>query len=562
MFPPSPGNIPFVKILAGILCLFTLAAPVLALEPANLVLVTNKNVPEGKKLAEFYAASRKVPEHRILELDLPAGEEITFDTYENTVIPAVRQFLSTPELQGKVTCLVTFYGLPLRIAARVNTTADIAEVASLKAERETTVSQIQTIVQQSEAMALTIDPKFVAAKESTLAGLVARDSAARGVLARHAMTINDPAEFKTLMDHVDMMLAPLIGVAPPLQHRLQALAAHANRFTPAEKKEAEALRDQLLKMRATFDQLQAHRGNADSRAKLRALVKEQIGLIEYANLLAGMIEYFETDATSAAFDSELALVQWNFYVRSRSVPNPMNFKRAANELPPNLMTCRLDAPQAGTVKELIRAGIKTENDGLTGEVVIDAGGHLSIDSNSPSYAAFDKTLENLADIVRTKTKLHLTLDQKRDILPKDSIKDPIAIYCGWYALQNYTKPGPLTPGAVGYHVASFELTTLHTPSRQWVRGLLDDGIAATLGAVAEPYLNAFPPPDEFFPLLFTGKLTLAEVYWKTNPMVSWQITLIGDPLYNPFKSNPPLKAESLSETLQGALKPTSRAAGH
>lgn len=562
MFSPSPGNIPSVRILAAILFLLTLAAPVLALEPANLVLVTNKNVPESKNLAEFYAASRKVPDHRILELDLPVGEEITFDTYENTVLPAVRQFLSTPELQGKVTCLVTFYGLPLRIAARVNTAADNAEVAGLKTERETTVSQIQTIVEQSEAMALTIDTKFVAAKERSLAALIVRDTAARGVLGRHAMILNDPAEFKTFMDQVDSMLAPLIGVAPPLQHRLQALASHANRWTPAEKQEAEAMRDQLLKMRASFDQLQAHRGNADSRTKLRALVKEQIGLIEYANLLDGMIEYFETDATGAAFDSELAAVPWNFYIRSKSIPNPLHFSRGRKDLPPILMTCRLDAPQADTVKDLIRAGIKAETDGLTGEVVIDAGGHLSIDSNSPSYAAFDKTLENLANIVQTKTKLHLTLDQKRDVLPTNSVKVPIAIYCGWYALQNYTKPGRFTPGAVGYHVASFELTALHTPSRQWVRGLLEDGIAGTLGAVAEPYLNAFPPPDEFFPLLFTGKLTLAEVYWKTNPMVSWQITMIGDPLYNPFKARPALKVESLPDPLQGAFKPAIRAADH
>jgi len=30
-------------------------------------------------------------------------------------------------------------------------------------------------------------------------------------------------------------------------------------------------------------------------------------------------------------------------------------------------------------------------------------------------------------------------------------------------------------------------------------GLLTDGIAATLGAVNDRFLNAFPPPDEFFP---------------------------------------------------------------
>jgi len=167
-------------------------------------------------------------------------------------------------------------------------------------------------------------------------------------------------------------------------------------------------------------------------------------------------------------------------------------------------------------------------------------------------------LHNLADVIRDKTKLHLTLDEKRDVLPQRSVKDPIAIYCGWYALQNYTQPGDFTPGAVGYHIASFELTSLHPRNRQWCQGLLNDGVAATVGAVAEPFLNAFPPPDEFFPLLFTGKLTLAEVYWKTNPMVSWQMAVIGDPLYNPFKTHPALSADLLSKPLQVALKPATR----
>jgi hypothetical protein len=52
----------------------------------------------------------------------------------------------------------------------------------------------------------------------------------------------------------------------------------------------------------------------------------------------------------------------------------------------------------------------------------------------------------------------------------------------------------------------------------------------------------------------TGKLTLAEVYWKTNPMVSWRIAMIGDPLYTPFKANPALALENLPGPLQEALK--------
>jgi hypothetical protein len=95
---------------------------------------------------------------------------------------------------------------------------------------------------------------------------------------------------------------------------------------------------------------------------------------------------------------------------------------------------------------------------------------------------------------------------------------------------------------------------LHDPNETgWVHGMLNDGAAATLGAVAEPYLTAFPPPQEFFPLLMTGKLTLAEVYWKTEPMTSWMMCLVGDPLYTPYKVHPAMKVEDLPGDLRRAI---------
>ena len=71
--------------------------------------------------------------------------------------------------------------------------------------------------------------------------------------------------------------------------------------------------------------------------------------------------------------------------------------------------------------------------------------------------------------------------------------------------------------------------------------------------MAEPYLAAMPAPEEFFPLLLTGKLTLAEVYWKTTPMTSWMMSFIGDPLYTPFKANPPMQVQDLPHGLRAAL---------
>ena len=48
----------------------------------------------------------------------------------------------------------------------------------------------------------------------------------------------------------------------------------------------------------------------------------------------------------------------------------------------------------------------------------------------------------------------------------------------------------------------------------------------------------------------TGKYSLAEVYWKTVPSVSWQMAIIGDPLYNPFKAHPALAVDALPQPLR------------
>ena len=71
----------------------------------------------------------------------------------------------------------------------------------------------------------------------------------------------------------------------------------------------------------------------------------------------------------------------------------------------------------------------------------------------------------------------------------------------------------------------------------------------------EPYLAAFHDPKAFFPLLLTGKLTMAEVYWRTTPVASWMISFIGDPLYTPYRVHPALDFKDLPIDLQAALQP-------
>jgi hypothetical protein len=52
--------------------------------------------------------------------------------------------------------------------------------------------------------------------------------------------------------------------------------------------------------------------------------------------------------------------------------------------------------------------------------------------------------------------------------------------------------------------------------------------------VTEPYLRTFPEPKAFFSELFSGRC-LVEAFYRTKPFNSWQMVLLGDPLYRPFK---------------------------
>jgi uncharacterized protein (TIGR03790 family) len=316
-----------------------------------------------------------------------------------------------------------------------------------------------------------------------------------------------------------------------------------------------ARREEIAEANRQAEQLQEKRWDADARKKVRQLISDNFGLFGRMGVLHAQSDYLNNDGTAAALDNELALLWWGYYNRSNWLVNPLNHRNLA-EHTPVLMVTRLDGPQEGTAMQIILTSLKAERDGLKGKFVIDSTGGTGpggVPDTKGGYKAFDQRLIDLAESIRNRTKIPLVLDRSPQVLPPDSIKD-VALYCGWYSVRNYVPSCKFVPGALAIHVASFEMLSLRTDNEKgWVAGLLNDGVAATVGAVAEPYLGAFPLPDDFFPLLLTGKLTLAEVYWKTVPMASWMMCCIGDPLYTPFKANPQLGYEDLTPALRRAL---------
>jgi uncharacterized protein (TIGR03790 family) len=234
--------------------------------------------------------------------------------------------------------------------------------------------------------------------------------------------------------------------------------------------------------------------------------------------------------TGASVDSELSMLLFGDYDLYRWQPNTFN------ETPPDspfrvLMVSRLDGPTPKIATSLVDKAIAAEKKGLHGNACIDSRG---IRDNS-QMGQYDQSLRDLAAWLRANTGLKVIHDDGPGLFQAGACPQT-AIYCGWYSLQNYVDAFEFVEGAIGFHIASFEASNLRDPSsRQWCPAMLQDGITATIGPVDEPYLAAFPLPLEFFKALFDGHC-LAEAFYLTNPYNSWQMLLIGDPLYRPFAS--------------------------
>ena len=283
----------------------------------------------------------------------------------------------------------------------------------------------------------------------------------------------------------------------------------------------------------------------ESALELAPSIRHTDGLLGELQFWERAAHIYENPQTKAAVDSELTLVLAGPYQIAQWLPNP--FLSVYDRLPfikglrsTTLMVGRLDGPTPEIAQRLVDDALAVEQNGLRGTFYIDARG-LPDKSGSDAYARFDARLRHLYEIIKNQTSIPVVLDDKPDVFAQGSCPQA-ALYCGWYSLAKYVDAFTWQKGAVAYHVASAECATLHHHgSNVWCKRLLDKGVAATLGPVAEPYLHSFPAPDEFFPLLLSGRLPLLEIYFRTIPDLSWRQVLVGDPLYNPFRDRPALQ---------------------
>ena len=238
---------------------------------------------------------------------------------------------------------------------------------------------------------------------------------------------------------------------------------------------------------------------------------------------------------TASFDSELALIKEKTYELKMWQPNPfyLGFKGQTPKIPKSnvMMTSRLDAASPEIVKRIIDDSIEAEREGLEGIAYFDARWKDPGDKKLAGYGFYDQSIHKTARFHKKNKILPVILNETSDLFGTGDCPNA-ALYCGWYSLARYIDSFQWTKGSVGFHIASSECATLKGETSQvWCKKMLDNGIAATIGPVGEPYVQAFPVPEIFFNFLTEGYLTLAESYLVSLPFLSWKMVLVGDPLY-------------------------------
>src|SRR5262245_52770963 len=247
-----------------------------ALEPRDVFVLVNRNLPESQDVANPYRLRRGVPAENLISLDLPNGEEINRDDYNRRIVAPVREALKARRGQAKV--LLSVYGVPLRVGAQSPTEDERKELSQLKPELDKAQAEAQKLLQTNRVL---------------------------------------EAEVKKDPD------SPL---APTIPERQKALDA-------AQRKVGE------------LEDRQRRLSHAESVASV---------------------------------DSELMLLWWDNYPLYRWILNPLYWQfpeQGRRQLPPVLMTCRLDGPTPEIAKRLVDDAVAVEaKGGLSGKVYVDARG--------------------------------------------------------------------------------------------------------------------------------------------------------------------------------------------
>ena len=88
------------------------------LQPDEVAVVAARGNPDSEALARYYAQARKLPPENVCLVNMPAGEICPYEAWHADIRPQIHKWLATHDSQEKIRCVVTVWGVPLKISAR------------------------------------------------------------------------------------------------------------------------------------------------------------------------------------------------------------------------------------------------------------------------------------------------------------------------------------------------------------------------------------------------------------------------------------------------------------
>jgi uncharacterized protein (TIGR03790 family) len=489
------------------------SAVCLALEPAQILVIANSDMNESVSLAKYYCKQRTVPEKNILKIPLGKNlnEYISRQNYDTVLAAAVRREIKNNRKPDEIRCLLTLYGVPIKVSAAAplpgaaELGAKLSEMYYRKqADLKTAYYKLNQLGRKE--MVNSEEASDQKSSEDILKNL---DSDVKAALSRIKYVDNADLRDK----QYDQLMAFLKLVYGSIYAAQQAKQIPVNSFVQSLSEKNELYSNDRLVKRAEEEKWSiAKKWDENFYPALENLG----GLRTIITTLKADMDRCQGKETGASVDSELSMVMFDNYDLYRWQPNEL--KDSLLFLPSDtLMVCRLDGPSEKIAAGLIDKAIYAEKNGLSGTAYVDARGMNIVGELSPySYEYYDRNLNTLVKMLQNRVSMPVVFENTSKLFAEGQCPQT-ALYCGWYSVKRYIDAFEFVPGAIGFHIASFEAMDLRNAlSSNWCPAMLVDGITATMGPVDEPYLHSFPLPASFFGELLDGRC-LVEAYYRTNP---------------------------------------------
>jgi uncharacterized protein (TIGR03790 family) len=531
--------------------------------PEQVIIVVNENLPESMALGTYYAQQRSIPHHNIIPLSLPDKETIRSNTFQNSLLIPLKESIEKRGLASQAKVIVTTYGVPLRIKRPKLTRMEKEWRADAETWLQAGMDYLHSLredLQNLEILPVTNElspqsPSLLPKKEKKQGAhrkqanqFIEEIGTALQQAQGHLLQIEDPTtrELKgKALQKISRQYQGYLALIPQggIQNIGSPQASSPLSNAPRIK--------QNLNIAWKLLTLQHQQPTPESRDWAYKFAQGLFGIKGVIHLAQAELTYLDFEDAEASVDSELSLLWWfpDFYERAGRFPNPLHHQRLSQnhfQSPqlPILMVSRIDGPTPAIAKQMIDMAIASEQSSISGKIYIDARGKKP--GEPGSYGYYDEDLRHTAKLFQEQTSYPVILENTKRRFSTTGEAPDVGMYVGWYRLRHYEDAFRFNPGAIGYHIASAEAVSLHNHSEKgWCKNALERGITATLGSTNEPYLDAFPPPSEFYGLLLSGQYSLVEAYYLTTRYLSWHMVLLGDPLYNPWKNQPGITRNSL-----------------